>query len=105
MQKSKNSSAVERVTEMEKCFDNAVNVLTALRTALDSYVQCMDNIDKLRKYYSSNEWKEDYQADEKGAFPSELKRGVLSEDGIWNMLEEISELSEEMKNTAEKMNG
>ena len=29
--------------------------------------------------------------DEEGAFPKELKRGVLSEDGIYNMLERNKE--------------
>jgi hypothetical protein len=31
----------------------------------------------------------DYQADEKGELPSDLKRGVLSEDGLWNLLSNI----------------
>ena len=32
--------------------------------------------------------------DEAGKFPEKLKRGVLSEDGIWNMLERNKELLE-----------
>ena len=32
--------------------------------------------------------------DEAGEFPEKLKRGVLSEDGIWNMLERNKELLE-----------
>ena len=32
--------------------------------------------------------------DETGKFPEKLKRGVLSEDGIWNMLERNKELLE-----------
>ena len=32
--------------------------------------------------------------DEAGEFPDKLKRGVLSEDGIWNMLERNKELLE-----------
>ena len=31
--------------------------------------------------------------DEEGRFPKELKRGVLSEDGIWNLLERNKELT------------
>ena len=30
--------------------------------------------------------------DEGGAFPQKLKRGVLSQDGIWNVLERNREL-------------
>ena len=34
--------------------------------------------------------------DEAGKFPEKLKRGVLSEDGIWNMLERNKELLEQI---------
>ena len=40
----------------------------------------------LASYYSSREWKEDFAADEAGLFPRSLKRGILSEDGLWNLL-------------------
>lgn len=40
----------------------------------------------LVSYYSSWEWKEDFAADEAGLFPKSLKRGILSEDGLWNLL-------------------
>ena len=32
---------------------------------------------------------EDYQLDEQGLFPPGLKRGVLSEDGVYNFLTEL----------------
>lgn len=41
----------------------------------------------LSDYYSSPEWKLDFAADESGRLPKELKRGVLSEDGLYNLLE------------------
>ena len=43
---------------------------------------------KLSAYYSSDAWKRDYAADEAGLLPKDLKRGVLSENGIYNLLEE-----------------
>ena len=43
---------------------------------------------QLSDYYGSPAWKRDYAADEAGLFPKELKRGVLSEDGIYDLLEE-----------------
>ena len=42
----------------------------------------------LSDYYGSDEWKRDYAADEAGLLPKDLKRGVLSEDGIYALLEE-----------------
>ena len=44
----------------------------------------------LSAYYGSAAWKRDYAADEAGLLPPSLKRGVLSEDGIYNLLEQES---------------
>ena len=35
-----------------------------------------------------------FEADEKGKLPANLKRGVLSEDGLWDLLEEYQRLEE-----------
>ena len=40
---------------------------------------------------------QDYADDEAGRLPIGLKRGVLSEDGIWNLLEDVCELNERLK--------
>lgn len=50
-----------------------------------------EQIRKLDSYYGSPEWKEDLEADEAGLLPADLKRGVLSEDGIYNVLNLYSE--------------
>ena len=42
---------------------------------------------KLDAYYRSDKWKRDFAADEAGLLPENLKRGVLSEDGLYNLLE------------------
>ena len=41
----------------------------------------------LEEYYTSGEWQADYEADEAGLFPVDLKRGVLSQDEVYNLLE------------------
>ncbi len=41
----------------------------------------------LMEYYDSDLWKKDFADDEEGLLPKDLKRGVLSEDGIYNLLE------------------
>lgn len=41
---------------------------------------------ELTDYYFGGQWLADYQADERGELPADLKRGVLSEDGVWNLL-------------------
>ncbi len=48
-----------------------------------------DMISKLEAYYKSDEWKKDFADDEAGRLPKGLTRGVLSEDGIYNLLDGI----------------
>ena len=51
-----------------------------------------EDVAELSKYYGSELWKQDYAADEAGNLPPDLKRGVLSEDGIWNLLSDYREI-------------
>ena len=43
---------------------------------------------ELLEYYLGGQWLADYQADERGELPPDLRRGVLSQDGLWNLLTE-----------------
>lgn len=46
---------------------------------------------KLDIYLTSKAWKDDFGADEAGLLPEDLKRGVLSEDGLYNLLSDVRE--------------
>lgn len=87
----------ERIRQMERRFDRASQATSQLAAALDQYDAVKDDIRLLSQYYSSKEWKHDFAADEAGLLPHDLKRGVLSEDGMWNLLSDIRELEERMK--------
>ncbi len=50
----------------------------------------------LSQYYGSRTWKEDFETDEAGLLPPDLRRGVLSEDGIDSVLEHSEELRARM---------
>ena len=39
----------------------------------------------------------EYRADETGKLPPDLKRGVLSEDGIWNLLADYRDIQKKNK--------
>jgi hypothetical protein len=49
----------------------------------------LEMLDELITYYEQGQWQADYRADEHGLLPKDLKRGVLSEDGVWNLLSAI----------------
>ena len=51
-----------------------------------------DIMSELDLYYKSDEWKKDFADDEAGRLPTKLKRGVLSEDGLYNLFEEYNDL-------------
>ena len=51
-----------------------------------------EDVAELSKYYGSELWKQDFAADEAGDLPPDLKRGVLSEDGIWNLLSDYRDI-------------
>ena len=41
----------------------------------------------LSSYYETL-WKDDFEADEQGLIPKDMKRGVLSEDGLYDLLQQ-----------------
>ncbi|MBQ2976116.1 MAG: DUF4298 domain-containing protein [Clostridia bacterium] len=79
--------AVARITHMEEYMDTLINALR-LGLALDT-PEMQEKIRMLADYMDSGLWLQDYQRDERGELPPTLKRGVLSEDGLYNLLAEI----------------
>ena len=94
------------IYEMESILNKAVEKMDALEKMIAEYKDFQSEIRKLEAYYTSPQWKEDLAMDEAGKFPEKLKRGVLSEDGIWNALERNQELIDSigMIETAEGQN-
>ena len=82
---------IERISRMEDRFDEVCRMVDALNEALGRYEDSMDGLEALKEYMGSGEWKDDYEADEAGQVPSGIKRGVLSEDGLYNLLDGADE--------------
>lgn len=79
--------------------DKAQEKMDSLEKQIEEYREFQLEIKKLESYYTSQQWKEDFSMDEKREFPDRLKRGVLSEDGIYNVLERNKELLERIGTT------
>ncbi len=84
----------ERIERMEQNLERVTNALRVLNDALDEYEAAQDALQELDTYYGSDTWKQDFSDDEQGRLPNTLKRGVLSEDAIWNVLEDYRTLKE-----------
>lgn len=87
---------IERIKQMELRLERAAAVVMEMSATLDMYEAALEDIKALDEYYSSDEWKQDFADDETGLLPKDLKRGVLSEDGIWNLLSDARELNDRL---------
>lgn len=67
---------IERIEKYERLYDE-VNITPD-----------PEKLRLLEAYYTSGEWQDDYEADERGELPPDLKRGVLSQDALYNLLED-----------------
>ena len=67
---------LERIAAMEEIFDRACTHPTE------------EDMRILTAYMDSGDWLRDYTADEQGRIPKDMKRGVLSQDGLYNLLQE-----------------
>ena len=87
---------IERIKTMELHLDRASQAVMRLSAALDDYAEVQEALRELEAYYGSD-WKQDFADDEAGRLPKDLKRGVLSEDGIWNLLNDSRDLNTRMQ--------
>lgn len=94
---SDNKKQLARIRKMERRLNRASAAVKRLEAALDKWEDAQEAIAALNEYYGSDLWKQDLADDEAGRLPADLKRGVLSEDGIWNLLTDCSELTSRLK--------
>ena len=89
--------AVKRIQEMEEILDHANKVIKELESKISELESIQPDIQKLEKYYTGKDWKADFKLDEEGKLPPDLKRGVLSEDAAYDLLERNRELIDQLK--------
>ena len=82
---------LERIMMMEKIFDEADETLRKFSSALKKYQEVQAKIRELAEYYHGEDWRKDFEDDEAGKLPANLKRGILSEDAIYNLLSDNDE--------------
>lgn len=82
---------------MERNLDQASEAVTSLQTALEHYVDVQPKIRELIAYYDGGDWLADYDDDCAGKLPRDLKRGVLSQDAVYDLLTELVNLHSLLK--------
>ena len=76
--------AVRRISYMERLMDEVIAARKDESRTWPWYR--MRQLRVLEDYYENGLWRLDYETDERGLLPRSLKRGVLSEDGLYNIL-------------------
>ena len=93
---------IERIGKMEQCLDESAQAIRMLSEALDRYDAIQPSLKKLSDYYGSTRWMKDFEDDEAGKLPEGLKRGVLSEDAVYDLLTDHHELMLRMSRAVTK---
>lgn len=88
---------LERITYMENILREAEEALPALEAALERYAALRERLKELEAYYSGGEWMKDFEDDSAGKLPQDLRRGVLSEDAVYDLLTDRNCLLERMR--------
>ena len=94
---------IDRIKKNEERLDNINNCIKNVENALKEFKENKKNINMLNKYYGSTNWFKDKEAYEKNEIPK-IKAGVLSEDAVWNMNDDIKELILEMQSIVKSFN-
>lgn len=94
--------AQERIIIMEEILDGGIAVMDKLEKAFEAgsgidelipeFEKIQPDIQKLEEYYMGKYWKNDLRLDEEGKLPADLKRGVLAQDSIHDLLDRNSDL-------------
>lgn len=80
--------SIDRVRKMEEIFDELSDGILEDPPRING-----EQLKILINYYEGGEWRQDFELDEAGLLPRDLKRGVLSEDGVYDLFETISEVA------------
>lgn len=80
---------LKRIAQMESYLDEISEAVKA-----ECFGDFKEKFAELVAYYEGPQWWEDFEADEKSLLPKNLKRGVLSEDAVYNLLTEVQSAHE-----------
>ncbi|MBQ4640559.1 MAG: DUF4298 domain-containing protein [Clostridia bacterium] len=84
---------LQRIRRMEEKMEKALSLLHEAEEKGCPSPALQAVMEELDAYYTSPLWMEDFQADEQGLLPRDMKRGILSQDGLWNLLSDYTALT------------
>lgn len=103
MNNEMNNSQIERIAAMEAALNEATAVLDAMEAAITRWEQQKPQLEALKAYYQSPQWLADLDDDRAGRLPKTLRRGVLSEDAVYDLLCDVGQMRQRLQRVAESM--
>ncbi len=85
------SDQIRRISHYEDILDRVKAELDLLDAEIEKVRSLLPEAGELAEYYGSDVWKSDFADDEAGKLPESLKRGVLSEDAVYDLLGRIDD--------------
>ncbi len=85
---------LRRVAHMEDIFDHVSAALDSLGLAVREYSALRPELLQLENYYENGQWMSDFLAEREDAFPKDMKRGILTEDAIYDLLTEVERVKQ-----------
>ena len=90
-EQEKIEAVIVRVQKMEGYLDEILEFMKKHPDTVKQDSNIQDKWKMLIDYYENGQWLADYECDERGELPKDLKRGVLAEDTIYNLIGELDE--------------
>ena len=85
MESSAIAEAISRINRMEACFSSLQHA-----ASIADDLSLREKLQVLTDYYENGLWLQDYELDEQGLLPKDLKRGVLSQDAVYDLLSRLT---------------
>ena len=87
---------LERIKYMEQILNEGTAAVAAPDESLAACRALQKRLQELFDYYHSPQWLQDLEDDRAGKLPADLKRGVLSEDAVWDLETDCIRLLQEL---------
>ena len=94
---------IERIQRMESYLNDYAKTLEETKQAMEQLKEHQESYIQLRDYYSSQVYFDDLELSHQADFPDDLPCGVLSEDAVYDLLDEHFQMGVELLEIATKM--
>ena len=94
---------IERIQRMESYLNDYAKTLEETKQAMEQLKEHQERYIQLRDYYSSQVYFDDLELSNQADFPADLHCGVLSEDAVYDLLDEHFQMGVELLEIATKM--